>query len=109
MSLIKRLREVGSFTLDTSYYGRDDKNLELYEDLTCEGKVVYTRFKDGGRWSNYETKVYEITEGDVTAYFEVSEEVPATENQEGGYFEADVYEVTPYEVKVTKYKRVIRT
>lgn len=109
MNLIEKLREVGSFTVDTSYYRRDDENRELYEELVYGGgKRVHSEFENGGRWSNYETKVYKVTEGEETAYFEVFEEVPATESQEGGDYEADVYEVTPYEVMVVKYKRVKR-
>lgn len=64
---------------------------------------VENSFEEGGRWSNYETTVYKVEENKVTAYFRMTEEIPATEMQEGGYFDYSFDEVEPKEVTVIKY------
>ncbi|MER2007435.1 MAG: hypothetical protein ABS939_08275 [Psychrobacillus sp.] len=97
MSYIKKLRELGSFNGSWSYYSERDERLDVLESLDFE-KVVHSEFKDYGRWSNYETKVYEITEGEEVAYFEYGEEIPATESQEGMDCSFHFREVKPKEV-----------
>jgi hypothetical protein len=108
MSTIARLREIGSFDGSKGWYSDRDPRIEEIEDLLYEGKVVHSEFEDGGRWSNYETEIYEIEEfnGDSheVAYFLKMEERPATESQEGMDTQFEFYEVEPYQVTVTKYR-----
>lgn len=111
MSLIKTLRELGNFDGTTGSYGNRDERLDELEVLTsrwrrltdCEVKVVSSEFEDLSRWSNYETHVYEVKEGDEVAYFEFGEERPATEQQDGMDCSYHFQEVIPQEVKIIKY------
>lgn len=67
-------------------------------------KAVHKKYEDGGRWSNYKTTVFEVTEGEDVAYFEVYQEVPATEMQDGGDFSTSFNEVRPVEKTIVVYE-----
>jgi hypothetical protein len=80
----------------------------LYGEFSVE---VQREYHEGGRWSNYESTVFKVTE--VTdeytaevAYFKIFEEVPATESQDGGDFMFEMNEVVPYQVVETKYRKI---
>lgn len=113
MSLIKTLRDLGDFDGTTSYYGGRDERLDELEELTSYNpryskelysvKVVHEKFEDQGRWSNYETKVYEVLEDGEIAYFEYGLEVPATESQDGMDCSFHFLEVVPKEIIAVKY------
>ncbi|MEI2280733.1 hypothetical protein [Paenibacillus polysaccharolyticus] len=65
---------------------------------------VESTFEDGGRWTNYKTDVYRVTQDDgQVAYFQIGREVPATEMQEGGDFSVTIDEVVPKEVVKVEY------
>jgi len=105
MSNIKRLRSYGHINEYTSGYGgRSERYKDITETLYFDGEVVFEEFEEGGRWSNYLTKVYKIEEDGTVAFFMVVEEVPATESQDGMECDFQFFEVEPYEVTVTKYR-----
>ena len=77
--LIKALRAECGFEVTTgSYYSErsaEEKSAkELLEWLQYgDGKTVHTEFANGGRWSNYETTIYELTADDgEKVYFKFS-------------------------------------
>lgn len=71
---------------------------------TYKVEKVDESFEDGGRWTNYRTKVYRITETDGSvAYFSLWRELPATEIQDGGDFSYELEEVEPKEVTTIRY------
>ncbi|MCP6682955.1 hypothetical protein [Bacillus nakamurai] len=91
-------------------YGSGDRTFwsinELLYDYKPEGyssQEVYNTFEECGRWSNYETSVYEVNEGGEIAYFELGVERPATECQDGMDLSYHFREVVPQEVTVIKY------
>lgn len=106
-NVIGRLREL----IGDGYEGqaRDDVHeevgfiLDRYKPEGYTTNCVDSTFEDGGRWTNFETNVHEITQGDEVAYFSICREVPATESQEGGDFMVSIEEVIPQEVTVIKY------
>ncbi len=63
-----------------------------------------TRFEEGGRWSNYAVTIYSISAGDTKAYFKFTEEVPASEMQEGMYLSFWLNEVEPVEVVTIEWR-----
>lgn len=76
--------------------------VELIDDA---GKKVDETFEDGGRWSNYRTRVYSFYYEGETVYVRISDEVPATEMQDGRDFgEPDIEQVYPHKVETTIYK-----
>lgn len=81
-------------------------NDDLLNDFKKDYKVEYVEdsFEEGGRWTNYEHTVYKITDGKDEAYFQLTQEVPATEMQEGGGFFWSFYEVIPKEVVKTVFE-----
>lgn len=101
---IEQLRKYDDFYGNGGYYGRS-KEVEEIEDLLYDAKAtqVHEEFEDGGRWSNYKITVHKVEENGKVAYFEINQEVPATEMQEGGDFSYSFYEVVPKEVTVIKY------
>lgn len=101
---ITRLRELSGYEGDTSSDEYDEIEDLLYYGDNAE--QVDSMFEDGGRWSNYETTVYRVTEGDQYAYFSLFREVPATEMQDYGENYIELHEVVPHKVVVTKYRRV---
>jgi hypothetical protein len=110
MSKLAELRELVGANV---YYGwgapeKDREISEKIEELIydLDGESVDETFEDGGRWSNYETEVFKVKEGEEVAYFEISREVPATECQDGGDFTMELHEVKPKEVIKTEYWRV---
>jgi hypothetical protein len=110
MSEIQKLREYGSLEGSISYYSSSDNGFrEKVEEIECildGGKVVEREFEDGGRWSNYETTVTKVTEGDEVAYFRTVQERPATESQDGMDLWFTFEEVEPYQVIITKFRGV---
>lgn len=87
---------------------RDEKAMEIDELLQpnkdFKSEVVHKEHEEGGRWSNYETKVYAVSEGEEKAYFRVVREVPATESQDGMDLSFEFSEVHPREVTTTIYE-----
>lgn len=78
---------------------------EKAEIIDSYGKVVDESFEDGGRWSNYQTKVYRFWHESEHVYISVTEEVPATEMQDGGDFgEPTIEQVFPHKIETTVYK-----
>jgi hypothetical protein len=78
---------------------------EKVELLVSGGKEVDETFSEGGRWSNYRTRVFRYYFKSEHVYFKVTEEVPASESQEGGDFgEPDISQVYPHKVETTIYK-----
>ena len=106
--MISRLREIGEVDTCLEYYGKDgDADLVTeIETLLFWCKEVDHYFEKGGRWSNFEVTTYEINEDGETAYFQVTEERPATEMQECGEFTWVFFEVEPYQETITKYRGV---
>lgn len=67
--------------------------------------VVHEEFEEGGRWTNYETKVYRHWHNSELIFVKIIKEVPATESQEGGDFqEPEISVVYPHKVETTVYK-----
>lgn len=99
------LPEDRRFTEEEMEIARKDgyKALET-DDLiwVIEGsfKCVHEDFDEGGRWSNYQTYVFEV--GDK--YIEIVREVPASESQEGMDLETNYQEVVPKEIKQIIYE-----
>lgn len=113
MGLIEQLRAVGDFEGTHGYFStksnEDERNEKLLENIeegtvTCISKEVDSRFEDGGRWSNYEYTVYQLTEHNKTAFFEVMRERPGSETQDGMDCSYAVGEVYPHQVVKTVYK-----
>jgi hypothetical protein len=78
---------------------------EKAEMLESHGKVVDETFEDGGRWSNYRTRVFKFYHNREHVYISVSEEIPATEIQDGGDFgDPQIEQVYPHKVETTVYK-----
>lgn len=100
---IEQLRKYDGFE-GTTGYGRSEEVDEI-EDLLydAKSKEVHEEYEDGGRWTNYKTTVHKVEENDKVAYFEICQEVPATEMQDGGEFSYSFNEVVPKEVTVIKY------
>jgi hypothetical protein len=109
MSEIQRLREIGVLEGSISYYSSDNdfrEKVEEVEYILEGGSVVEREFEEGGRWSNYETTIFKLTEGDEVAYFRTYQERPATESQDGMDLWFSFDEVEPYEVTITKFRGV---
>lgn len=70
---------------------------DLADDF--DGTVVDQEFEKGGRWSNYRHSVVEIQ----GRFFRITEDVPATEMQEGQGGETDLVEVVPETKTVVVY------
>lgn len=101
MGKIEQLREFDGYDGEAW----DDTYEEIDELLYGQGiKQVHSEFEEGGRWSNYETKVYEVTEGDDVAYFSVMREVPASETQDGMECTFEFNEVHPRTKTITVYE-----
>lgn len=107
MSVINRLRELDGFSDFTSFFSDSKANevREEVEDLLYDSdtEVVDHSFEEGGRWSNYENTVYKVVENGEAMYVRITQEVPATEQQEGGDFLYEIDEVFPREVTKTIY------
>ncbi|WP_338532614.1 hypothetical protein RBB83_17395 [Paenibacillus peoriae] len=81
-----------------------DTILDRYKPVGYVSEKIDSSFEDGGRWTNYQTDVYRITQDDgKVAYFSVWREVPATEIQDGGDFSVSIEEVVPQEITVIQY------
>lgn len=110
MNVVEQLKAIGTISVTKSYYSSLSAELEekidtVNEIIEVHGVEVFSEFEDGGRWSNYETSVYEVTDGKQVGYFRILKEVPATEMQEGGDFLWEFDEVEPFEVTTTQYRR----
>ena len=74
---------------------------EYFENEHC----VHEEFEEGGRWSNYETKVYRHWHDSEFVYISIHKEVPASESQDGGDFqEPEINVVYPHKIETTVYK-----
>ncbi len=104
MSIIEKLRELcgGNGHIDETFH-EIDGILDAYKPNGYTAKDIKTEFDEGGRWSNWKTTIYKVTEGDDEAYFSFDREVPATECQEGMDLSYSFYEVVPQEVTIIQY------
>lgn len=73
------------------------------DDSQIEYNIVQSKTVDKRRWFFVEQDILDLKDGSFVAieYYE-----PATEMQEGQPYEARAYIVEPYEVTVTKYRKV---
>jgi len=112
--------ELAEYSLD-DVFGKTKEDFELEVDglsayakaelISSRGELVDESFEEGGRWSNYRVRVFRFYyyddsygEGDFI-YVRVTEEVPATEMQEGGDFmEPEIEQVYPHKIETTVYK-----
>lgn len=94
MSLLSELN-----ALEGGYNG---VNAYTVEDEVENVEKVSDEHTYSGRWSEHWTAVFK--RGDE--YVALDYEQPATEYQEGGDFHHECYVVEPYEVTVTKYRKV---
>ncbi|MFD2704679.1 hypothetical protein [Salibacterium lacus] len=113
-SLVFKLHVVNSAKYDMDGLfdkTRDDFEREIAEmpdsekvELLEEGNEVDESFEEGGRWSNFRTRVFRhYFEGEFV-YVSVSDEVPATEMQDGGDFmEPNIERVYPKKIETTVY------
>ena len=104
-NVIEELRKHNGASGDDTddQFNEIDEILDAYKPEGYTVEEVYEEFEEAGRWSNYKTKVYRVDESSVTAYFELWEEVPATEMQDGQDCSWGFNEVEPKEVTVIKY------
>ena len=80
----------------------DGEKAELIE---VAGEQVREDFEEGGRWSNYRTRIYKFSYEGEFVFISISDEVPATEMQEGGDFmKPEIEQVFPHKVETTVYK-----
>lgn len=90
-----------AFQAELDEFGFGDR-IDLLESY---GEVVDETFEDGGRWTNYRTRVFRFWHEREYVFISVSEEVPATEMQEGGDFsDPTIVQVYPHKVESTVYK-----
>lgn len=83
----------------------ENESLNAYEveDIyDVDAEKVSDRFLDSGRWVEYHRAVFK--RGDE--YVALDYSLPATEYQEGSEGPSEAYAVEPYEVTVTKYRKV---
>lgn len=92
VALINELDDEDRYTEVTDEY--DEADLWVVEPET----IV-----DTTRWSEITTVVFECAD---SSFFAVTFEAPATEYQEGAPWNNEAYLVEPYEVTVTKYRRI---
>lgn len=99
----KLIDEIESYFTTDNY---DNERLwQVVNMMEDHGTVVNKSFRQGGRWSNYETTVYAVeVPNDYTRYYELVQEVPATELQDGGDHPWDFNEVYPREKTVIVYE-----
>lgn len=110
MTNIEFLRANSPFDFTKTCYSseRDEKKQEIYEDIDSilyNASVVDEEHGEGGRWHVNRKKVYKLEENGEVAYFAVDEDLPATEQQDGGDYEWSMYEVEPKEIKTIIYER----
>lgn len=75
--------------------------IEEFENMP----LVVEDFEEGGRWSNYRTRVYKGELERESVYIEVNDEVPASEMQDGGDFQDPSYgRVYPHKVEKTVFE-----
>ena len=93
--------------------GYNGINSFTVEDEIDDVEKVEDEFTGDSRWSTFHTAVFRrkkpVThpqEWDRYEYVALDYERPATEMQEGGDFHHEFYVVEPYEVTVTKYRKV---
>jgi len=106
--------ELAEYSLDDVFgktkedFKREVDGLSAYakaELISSRGKLVDESFEEGGRWSNYRIRVFRFYHQGDFIYVRVTEEVPATEMQEGGDFmEPEIEQVYPHKIETTVYK-----
>lgn len=94
MSLLEDLKSI-----EPGYNG---VNAWVVEDSGVECEVVYDEYISSRRWTEVHEAVFKRGDELVGLTYEV----PATEYQDGGDFYHEFYLVEPYEVTVTKYRKV---
>lgn len=98
----------GMFEKGKEGYEKDVEELDSRDSLEIVEMLdeVDETFEDGGRWSNYRTRVFRgRVAGEGFVYVEVTDELPATEMQDGGDFmDPEIMRVYPHEVTTTVYK-----
>lgn len=79
-------------------------SLNAYEvsEYISDVEKVDDEYLGSGRWTEHHRAVFKRGE----EYVALDYELPATEMQEGSEGESEVYAVEPYEVTVTKYRKV---
>jgi hypothetical protein len=80
-------------------------NIEEYfsEKFDIDLTLIDTEFEEGGRWYNWQTKTYQIGE----EFYQLCEQVPATENQEGSEYGVEwARQVEPKQVIRIEYKPI---
>lgn len=107
-NVIETLRKLIGDGYEGEAWDRTHESVDnVLDDYKPEGYTVTnveSTMEDGGRWTNYKTDVYRVTQDDgKLAYFQVGREVPATEMQEGGDFSVTIDEVVPKEVVRVEY------
>lgn len=113
------------FLMDKAEYEHDDLLDKSREDLENEfgeldtfdivdilgshGEEVQERFEEGGRWHNVKHTVSRYRHNRELVYLEITEELPATEMQEGGDFNTEIERVYPHKIETTEYKSYPQT
>jgi hypothetical protein len=104
MSIIENLRSFhGANGLQDDIYHEIDDILGAYKPDGYSIEEIETGFEEGGRWSNWKTVIYKVTENGAEAYFSFGQEIPASECQDGMDLSYDFVEVIPKEVTVIQY------
>lgn len=76
--------------------------VELLESF---GDRVEENFEEGGRWTNYRIRVFRFWHEKEHVYVNITEEVPASESQDGtDLSEPSIDQVYPHKVETTVYK-----
>lgn len=104
MSIIEKLRSFHGENGDQNdIYNEVDGILDACKPTGYSVMKVKTELEEGGRWSNWKTTVYKVTENGKEAYFSFDREIPASECQEGMDLSYSFVEVIPKEVTVIQY------
>jgi hypothetical protein len=106
-NVIEKLRELIGEGYEGEAWDETHEEVDALLDIRRKGYTsenVESTFEDGGRWTNYKTDVYRVTQdGGEVAYFQIGREVPATEMQDGMDFSVTIDEVVPKEVVRVEY------
>lgn len=90
-------------SVDDDNYNKIVEIIKKYNPKGYSIEKAHHEFEAGGRWSNFESNVYEIKCNEDVAFFELVEEVPASEVQDGMDLSYDFWEVEPKEVTTVIY------
>lgn len=81
-----------------------DEYDEATELLNEAGHEEDSSFEEGSRWSNHRVTVYSVGGGDAKTYFRLTDEIPASEMQEGMPLSFWLEEVEPVEVTTIEWR-----